>query len=144
MNTVLRSAIRGMFFAVALAWCGGWLSASASAQGIGVPGIGMPGAGGSMGYMPQRQSPMAGGGGGMPGQMNPRMSGGGFRPGQGAGMAAPAASRSRGAAFTGVPMNASQLSGQAGGGMIMRSSQQMSGMSRGVGVPGVGNVGGRR
>jgi hypothetical protein len=125
---------------IALACRVGLLSASASAQGIGVPG-----AGSSMGYMPQRQGPMMGGGvGGVPGQMNPPMSGGGFRPGQGAGMGSPASSRSPGTAFMRMPRNAAGFSGQAGGGMIQRSSQQMSDMRRAVVVPGVGNVGGRR
>jgi hypothetical protein len=143
MHSVLHVGPRGMLLRGALACFVGLFSASASAQGVGVPGIGMPGVGGSMGYMPPRQGPMMGGGaGGVPGQMNPRMSGGGFRPGQGAGMGAPNASRSRGAGFAGVPQNAAGFSGMANGGMIMRSGQQMSGMTRFA--PGVGNVGGRR
>jgi hypothetical protein len=141
MHTVLHVGPRGMLLRIiALAWCVGLLSASVSAQGIGVPGVGS-----SMGYMPQRQGPMMGGGAvGVPGQMNPRMSGGGFRPGQGSGMGAPASSRSRGSGFMGMPQNVAGFSGQAGGGMVMRSSKQISGMSRAVVVPGLGNVSGRR
>jgi hypothetical protein len=141
MNSVPRVAPRGILLAVALAWCGGLLSASASAQGIGVPGIGMPGVGGSMGYMPQRQGPMAGTAGGVPGQMNPRMGGSGFRPGQVPGMGAPSYGQSRGTALIGTPRNASAFSGMAGGGMIQRSSDGVANMNRAVGVPGVGNVG---
>jgi hypothetical protein len=141
MNSVPRVAPRGILLAVALAWCAGLLSASACAQGIGVPGIGMPGVGGSMGIMPQRQGPMAGGASGVPGQMNPRMGGSGFRPGQGPGMAAPNYGRSRGTAFVGTPRDASSLSSMAGGGMIQRSGQGVANMSRAVGVPGAGNVG---
>jgi hypothetical protein len=139
MHTVLHVGPRGMLLTGALACCVGLLSASASAQGIGVPSVGS-----SMGHMPQRQGPMAGGGIGVPGQMNPRIAGGGMRPGlPPGGMGAAGYGQSRGAAFGG-PRNASAYSGMAGGGMIQRSSQQMSGMSRAVGVPGVGNVGGRR
>ena len=144
MTTRFRFVIRGAFLAVVSAGCAGLLSGSVLAQGIGMPGMGMPGVGNPAMNLPQRQGPMVGGGaGGVPGQMNQSM-GGGFRAGQGPGISAPAASRGRGTAFLGMPMSASQLSSQAGGGMIMRSGQRMSGMSRAVGVPGVGNVGSRR
>jgi hypothetical protein len=147
MATIFRRVIRGALLSVACAGCVVLLAGAVNAQGVGMPGIGVPGAGigNPTRNLPQRQTPMAGGGaGGVPGQMNQRMGGAGMRPGQGPGFAAPAGNRSRGAGFAGVQTSASAYSGMARGGGIQRSSQGMSNISRNVGAPGLGNVGRRR